>query len=141
MQKMMGLSRYDYLSSFDRVNLLPYFPGKHKRDDKFPMTPAKLAALVMLPLLAGREVILVGRNVADAFKLKLDFHEWTDLIAKRYCPIDKGQHKARICVIPHPSGRNHWYNNEDNVLKSKEFWERFTESRKSLSSGLQAPIS
>ena len=125
LQTLMGLTRYEYLTTFERVNLLPYFPGQRKRDDKFPMTPAKLAARVIRPLLVEREVILVGRNVANAFGFgDWDWHEWHDW---KVCHSDMRVHRgaARIVVIPHPSGRNHWYNNPENTVGATSFWAEF----------------
>lgn len=126
---LMGLSRREYLKTFDRVNLLPYFPGQHKRDDKFPMTPAKLAAQVMMPLLSERTVVLVGRNVANAFKLGADFHEWTDWQVRRRCPVKGELGQCRVAVIPHPSGRNHWYNDETNREAARAFWADFLDKK------------
>lgn len=124
--KVMGIARADYFKCFDRVNLLPYFPGRTRvRDDSFPMAPAKLAARVMRPLLANRTVILVGRNVADAFELDIPFHEWRDVPMRRREPLKRQTGLSQLAVIPHPSGRNHWYNHEANRLESRAFWDRF----------------
>lgn len=120
--ELIGLSRGEYLSLFDRCNLLPYFPGRTQaRDDSFPMAPARLAAQVMRPLLRGRRVVIVGRKVADAFDLpKVD---WFEPIQLRCGP----RHAATGCsgladviVIPHPSGRNHWYNTELNRARARQ---------------------
>ncbi len=124
----MGLSRGEYLKTFERINLLPYYPGKVKRDDKFPMLPAKLAAAAVRPLLAGRTVVLVGRNVANAFVLdpSLQFHRWYNCVARqRPCLIAKDPFMMRTAIIPHPSGRNHWYNDPENLLESQGFWSEF----------------
>lgn len=126
--KMTGLSFYRYMALFDRVNLLNYFPGKSKKEDKFPMSPAMIAASAMTPLLVGRTVVLVGRNVADAFKLETDFHEWAILRCKRSEPITKCDGMARVVIIPHPSGRNHWYNKEGNQELSEKFWRDFVKN-------------
>lgn len=133
LQAMMGLTRGEYLKSFDRMNLLPYFPGKHKRDDKFPMTPAKLAAQVIKPLLAGRTVILVGRNVADAFQFDTEFFDWVEWPVRRRCVVSRDNGIARVAVVPHPSGRNHWYNKPEHRELASGFWTDFT----SEISGLQ----
>lgn len=127
LQQLTGLTRGQYLKTFDRVNLLPYFPGRTTaRDDTFPMTPAKLAAQVTMPLLSGRTVVLVGRNVANAFRLgDLDFHAWKDIRVKRACLVQRDRGTARIAVVPHPSGRNHWYNKEANRQEAKAFWADF----------------
>lgn len=134
LQRLMGLRRGEYLLMFERVNLLPVFPGKHKRDDKFPVADARLAAAVLRPMLAGRTVILVGRNVANAFGLGDEFHTWIDLPVRRRCPIARDEYCCRIAIIPHPSGRSRWYNNSEHKEASHEFWESFLRAdRKVLS--------
>lgn len=122
LQSIMDVSRGEYLSLFERINLLPYFPGRHKRDDKFPMSNARLAASVLRPLLSGRTVVLVGRGVADAFEFPADFHDWVDWSVRRRCIVTREQGMAKMAVIPHPSGRNHWYNNQDNRDAARAFW-------------------
>lgn len=125
LQQLMGLSRGEYLKTFERVNLLPYFPGRHKRDDKFPRPPAKLAAQVMKPMLANRTVVLIGRNVANAFEFDADFHDWVDWPVRRQCIVSRDRGIARVAVVPHPSGRNHWYNTEENRALASAFWASF----------------
>lgn len=120
--RLMGLRRWEYLSLFDRMNLLPYHPGRHRRDDKFPMVPARLAARVLLPLLAGRRVVLVGRGVAKAFGVGSEFHEWGTLRVGKPCAVTRCRGTAVVAVVPHPSGRNYWYNDPSNVLVAQEFW-------------------
>lgn len=125
LQHLMGLTRGEYLKSFDRINLLPFFPGKHKRDDKFPMSPAKLSARAIRPLLANRMVILVGRNVANAFGLQAEWHDWVEWPVRRRCIVSRDTGCCRIAVVPHPSGRNLWYNNEENRASAEAFWAEF----------------
>ena len=124
----MGLRRGEYLRCFERINLLAVFPGKHKRDDKFPMRTAKLIASSLKPLLAGRTVILVGRNVAKAFLLDTDFHQWVPWPVRRYCPVNRDDGRCRVAVVPHPSGRNHWYNDQENREEAVRFWDTFLNS-------------
>ncbi len=107
-----GMTRGEYLMSLERINLLQNFPGKTGRDDKFPMKDAKIAARAIRPLLDDRVVILVGRNVANAFELDIEFHQFVP--GFDFC--------RELAVVPHPSGRNHWYNKEENKLIAKEFW-------------------
>ncbi len=119
LQALMGMSRGQYLRTFDRVNLLQFFPGKHKRDDKFPLREAKIAAGAMRPLVAGREVILIGRNVACAFG-------WTELpFLSTVVTCDE----TCWTVVPHTSGRNHWYNSEENREAARLFWAGYLSTR------------
>lgn len=110
---LSGLSRLQYLATFDRINLLNEFPGRtRKRDDTWPVRDARIAASAIRPLLFGRRVILVGRNVSDAFGLDPaePFHEWMSKNGIQYA------------VIPHPSGRNHWYRKPENLERATAFW-------------------
>lgn len=103
--RFMGISERDYLRAFDRVNLLYEFPGKEGKEDRFPPHLARRAATHMLPLLAGRQVILVGRNVATAFGYgELEWFTWAEH------HLGQGRDRVRFGVIPHPSGRCRAYN-------------------------------
>lgn len=113
---LLGMTKGEYLRTFDRCNLLPYFPGRSRiRDDSFPMPAARLAARVMRPLLRGRHVVLVGRKVASAFDLQEA--DWFSPVQLRCGPrhaVTDCPGVATAMVVPHPSGRNHWYNSDDN---------------------------
>lgn len=121
---LTGLRRGRYLQVFDRVNLLHEFPGKHKRDDKWPAAPTRFAAQTMRPFLTGRHVVLVGRNVANAFRLDMPFHEWGWMECRRANVFNGCNGLCQVAIIPHTSGRNHWYNNEANMEMALNFWQR-----------------
>lgn len=125
LQQMTGLARGGYMLRFDRINVLNFFPGQVRRDDKFPMLVAKSAASSIRPLLAGRTVILVGRKVAQAFCHEAEFHVWNRMKCRRHTYKSPGW--CDVAIIPHPSGRNHWYNNIANQESSKAFWQMFME--------------
>lgn len=111
---LSGLTTRQYLKGFVRMNLLREFPGRWRRDDRWPRREARVAAQAIEPLLLGRLVIFIGRNVARAFMHEdADWFEWS---------VDQ-KYGYRFAAIPHPSGRNHWYNNVDNRLISQAFWE------------------
>lgn len=114
----MGLTPEQFVSTFDRINLLNEFPGRWKRDDKFPQASARVAASAVRPLLARRKVILVGRNVAEAFGYcsnTLAFLQWERDMA----------HDFHFAIVPHASGRNRWYNDPENLEKTRAFWKNF----------------
>ncbi len=125
--ELTGLSRGEYVKRFERINLLPEFPGKTKKEDKFPAAQARFAAQIMRPFLAGRTVVLVGRGVANAFGLdpNIKFHNWFVHPVKRRCPIAKDDWFARVVIIPHPSGRSRWYNEDGNRALAEAFWAEF----------------
>lgn len=126
--EMTGLGRAEYLKTFERVNLLPDFPGKTKKEDMFPVARARFAAKIMKPFLAGRTVVLVGRGVSTAFGLdpSFEFHKWFTHPVKRRCAFARDSWHARVVIIPHPSGRSRWYNDDANRALSIAFWTEFS---------------
>lgn len=116
LQQMTGLTRGQYLRTFDRMNLLQHFPGSVQNGDSFPLSKARPAAQAVEQVLGGRRVVLVGRNVATAFGFRESpFFEWFDQPIWGYEAV----------VVPHPSGRNHWYNNEENRALARCWWAEF----------------
>jgi hypothetical protein len=95
LQQMSGLSKHEYLRAFERRNLL-IGPWLYVRAVK--------AANDMRPELAGRRVVLLGAEVRRAFGFKDNAqHGTTDLFSTTWY------------FLPHPSGRNLWYNDPANV--------------------------
>jgi hypothetical protein len=139
----MGLDAGTYLDTFQRLNVLNHFPGRSgPRDDRFPLREAKLAARSMLPLLQGRDVILVGRNVAQVFdqpagSISIGLYHTEQ-------PHNPRWRIRRLFVVPHPSGRNHWYNRVINREEARRFWSQFlmeySVERNMLSSADTSPI-
>lgn len=127
LQKLTGLTRGQYLKTFDRVNLLYHFPGKYPgtNEDRWPRERSRLAADTMRQLLPGRSVILVGRNVAHAFGHKADFMVWEHHEARRRDFTKRCDGLCRMAVIPHPSGRNRLYNSAENRQAIKNFFAEF----------------
>jgi uracil-DNA glycosylase len=101
----MGLDgRDELLARLECLNLLRRYPGSAgPKGDVFPRGKARGAARRLLRSLAGRQVLLAGKNVAEAFQIQDDYLVW-------------GDHPEgfRFAVIPHPSGVNHWWNDEAN---------------------------
>lgn len=113
--RLTKLRRREYLERFERVNLLTQFPGAIQNGDAFPLSKARPAAQALEQMFRGRDVILVGRLVATAFgRRELPFFEWTHDPLWNYW----------TAVIPHPSGRNHWYNNPENWARAELWWEK-----------------
>lgn len=113
--QFMGLDPEEYVDRFERVNLLYHFPGQTKRDDKWPVAKARIAAEAMLPLLTGRTILFIGRNVSNAFGWpanEVDFLQWTE----------HSEYGFRFAIVPHPSGRSRWYSFPDNKVQSDDFW-------------------
>lgn len=84
-----GVTKRQYLATFDRRNLVV---------GDWSLQQARAGARAMYASLQGREVLVLGNGPRDAFGLKpLLLHP---------------QQVAGITwrQLPHPSGRNHWYN-------------------------------
>lgn len=123
LKRIMDISMGDYLRTFDRVNVFRDFQGGKPSRDHFPLTTAKLIARSMMPMLQGRTVILVGRKVSEAFGLNdMEYHQFNELQVMRRSPISDHKGKALFAVVPHTSGRNPWYNKEENMVQAKAFW-------------------
>lgn len=128
--EIMGLDARTYLRTFQRINLLRDFPGQRRRPggtrvDHWPKAEARQAAELIAPLLDGRQVILVGRNVARAFSLEAaPWHEWSSYRVT-YPPDSPALFS--VAVVPHPSGLNRWYNDSANLETARAFWTGFLE--------------
>lgn len=108
--KLTGLPyRRDYLRAFDRANLFPEYPGT-----KWPAVDARVAAGAIRFLLRKRLAIFVGRRVSAAFG-------YGDL---EWCKAqyDTDWQMGVVC-IPHPSGRNLWYNDAENSDKVRALFD------------------
>lgn len=130
LQQFSGLTRHGYFRLFDRVNCLTHFPGKSGStgEDLFPMREARRAAEIHKQHFRGRRIIFVGRQVAEVFghpKQEMDWFEWSNCETWRY----------RCSVIPHTSGRNHFWNTEENRELAKKFFQDEINSRRGFTSG------
>lgn len=122
--QIAGITKGQYLATFERINVLRYFPGKWQNGDRFPLQEARVAADAIAPLLAGRRVVLVGQNVALAFSIRQDFFVWSTHQVRRRCPVTRDPGLAEFAVIPHPSGRNFWYNAAARRAEARAFFDR-----------------
>lgn len=95
-----GISRTRYLRAFERVNLVAYWPGRSGSGDAFPAAEARVRTAEID--IRGRVVVLCGRRVAIAFGVRSPFLEPERL---------RG---GLVYVLPHPSGRNRWWNRPEN---------------------------
>jgi hypothetical protein len=101
-----GLSRSQYVRSFDRINLVegPWSPSK-----------ARSRVIDLRPSLAGRVVVMLGREVQLAFEVVVPIMEEAQLFEVGPA-LARGSPGGLITyyAIPHPSGRNPWYNDPQN---------------------------
>lgn len=124
---LLGVEHSRLWEFFDVMNLLDYYPGqpsdKTKRGDAFPMPEAKKVAKGMLKFMDERTVVFVGKNVARAFEVhSLEFFGWfVEVTALDSSALEKGTNFFRYCVVPHPSGISHFWNNPANVEEARTF--------------------
>ena len=117
----MGVTLEEFLERFDRENLVDRYPGRSGEGDAFPAAEARERARKVC--FEDRPyVLLLGRGVAGAFGLGAQ--PWlTWAYVKRVLPAQLGTVfvHARVAVVPHPSGRNRWWNEQANRERAGEF--------------------
>jgi hypothetical protein len=110
-----GVSKREYLEAFERVNLVT---------GSWNVESARQEARKFMSLYVGRTLVLLGGEVRRAFK-----HPKRDSYRSGYRIVDAGavleiafidssivveDSTIRFYQLPHPSGRNPWYNDSDN---------------------------
>ena len=93
---LAGLTRDEFIERFDRVNLLP---GD---------VDTQAAVANLMPILRGRRVVTLGREVSMALGVRGDL-SWG---------VGAGFIGAHL---PHPSGLNRWWNDRSNVEVAGRF--------------------
>lgn len=111
LSEITGLGHAGYTQRTQRINLHP----EHVPDHRWSTPSARAAAenLVASDFLTGREVILLGSRVLEAFIPDVKVNrirpcQWYEHVGRG------GEHKFKWALIPHPSGRNRWYNDVQN---------------------------
>jgi len=120
----------DYLRDFDRLNL---YPIKAAASGKGATKTDRLMAqwCLMVAVVAGYDnIVLFGNRVRAAFA---DIVELDADLALDYRTIDadwlvKG-HRLTFFAVPHPSGRNRWYNDKRNQVAVGDTLMRLRERR------------
>jgi hypothetical protein len=108
----------------ERVNVFETFPGDPSalgpRDaDPFPLREARVLAeklldrLVEEAVLSNRVVVLVGAQVAAAFRHRPPFFAWER-------GVWDGRFYDRACM-PHPRGRSRYWNDPEKVAEASAF--------------------
>lgn len=115
--RAMGLTRREYLSTFDRRNLLDYWPGRNAQGtgDAFPRAAAREALETMLPHMAGRTVLVVGKGAADIMDLpkRMPSMEFRRLGVLGTVLV--------VSWMPHMSGRVRYWNSPAHVRERDAF--------------------
>ncbi len=118
----------EFYLSVVRTNLLPYYVGTNGNGDAFPMPEARRNAFKMAPVLDGRTVVFVGRRVTEAFGYKADWFTW----GKGYFAAEDKTVRIKYAAIPHPSGRNRFWNDPTNVQEARAFMTELMKTESSL---------
>jgi len=117
LSSLFGLSRQNYMAVTARTNLFKSWPGSDGEGDFFPIATARFQAEAMD--ISGRDVILLGKRVAEAFQVRTEYFE-----LHRAKEI-----RSNIWVIPHHSGRNRWWNSEVNRKRAQDFCRKWMAER------------
>ena len=111
---LAGISLDEFLERTDRMNLLDHWPGKAGKGDAFvSQFDAREMAAAMMPMLAGRVVVLLGNGVSGAFGMRGSAFTWTTLLDAK-----------AVAWSPHPSGISRWWNDQKNVARAASFWSK-----------------
>lgn len=120
---LADMSPLRFMMATDRVNLCP-----HGREGSITVAEGRpFAEMLAGSLLRHRTVVMLGRNVADCFGVReSDPCVWysrplrpeTGTAGYR---AGKGVPPFRWGVLPHPSGRNRWYNDLYNLALAEKF--------------------
>jgi hypothetical protein len=129
--KFTGFTAQDYLDTFTRDNLLHHLPRRSGKGRNFPLSSARLQVRrVFREHELARGFILLGKRIASAFHWyqwgsdfkyvpmsKLDYLEWYKVIPAVgwACP-------TLTAIVPHPSGVNRWWNDENNRRRARRFF-------------------
>jgi hypothetical protein len=102
--EVCGMSSYQYLKEFDRRNLLA---------GEWDISEAIRAGVAFRnSLLLGSTVVVLGREVWRALGLKPRTEPGESFVGGG--GGQRGGKTVRWVYLPHPSGRNMWYNEEEN---------------------------
>ena len=106
-----GLSLAEFLTTFDRVNLLDVQPQDSGKGMTFNVKEAaRVAQGLEQTFVPGQFVLLLGKRVASAFGLvNVTYFDWFAL------------NHAKAVIVPHPSGANRWWNVQENELQMIRF--------------------
>ena len=104
-----GTTRKQYLDAFDRRNLL--------RTRAWDQRKAREVAQALLPDLDGRFIVVLGTQVRAALGLPLA--EPLSINCVKAGASSLGWLKFKWVAMPHPSGRNRWFNEPGNLKKAR----------------------
>lgn len=101
---LAGLDHKDFMTRFDRVNLV---------EERAPPAAMLEAADALRPKLKGRKVVLLGATVAAAFRLRENEYTW-------FKPVEIPPN-IELAVMPHVDGKSTWWNEPANEHEARDF--------------------
>ena len=113
--KLFGCSEEEYLRKTQRFNVVPVWPGKIGKGDRFPSRLARINASRMQHSFGGCHVLFVGIQTARSFLSKGPILTW------RKSTVPDTDIVYRSAILPHPSGVNRWWNKLSNRRKASGF--------------------
>ncbi len=105
--KATGMPLKEYNETFERLNVL--------EAPEWSLPTARQGAVALKARLKGRRVIVLGSQAWTALGLP----------KKNLMEPHFAEDGTRWIMLPHPSGKNLWYNSEENREKVRRFFERF----------------
>lgn len=119
MAALSGLTYEQYIDFFDRVNLLHVRQDTKEKGFEFDFESAQIEARQLVRgFKRGQIVLLLGGRVTEAFGVHHEYFNEVKL------------NGARCYIVPHPSGVNRWWNDQDNVKKATAFMRGIVERTK-----------
>lgn len=125
---MASMTPMEFYLSAVRANLLSYYHGGDGRGDVFPMSMAMASALRLAVQLNGRVVVFLGKKVAKAFGRSGRWFHWEE----GSFPIGDPPVRFRYAIVPHPSGRNRFWNNPENTQEACRFMSELMNEKSSI---------
>lgn len=107
---LCGLDLPTFLDAFERHNVLPYWPGKDGKGDRYTPAEIRHRAELIASVIRGRKVVVLG--IINARVLSIT---WPMFWFRPHCG-------ALFAWAPHPSGINRWWNDVLNVSLAEAFW-------------------
>lgn len=100
--RILGLTNNEYMALFERRNLCA---------KKWSMKEARKTAAAIYHESKGAPIVLLGKKVATAFDVGDEpLFEVAKPWARGALTFFVSQHRPRILLLPHPSGRNRVWN-------------------------------
>ena len=117
--RLLDMNEDSYYRKFSRVNVCP-----HPRSGVIDSKKVRYDVLNLMGVLAERQCILLGQNVAGCFGVGPADYEYCRWYAGNY---DLRHYSLGLplpfdwAVMPHPSGLNRWYNSLENTEMAAQF--------------------